>query len=262
MSDATIGKRVWEGQVPVCFSIDASEITTLQVPRPYYAMIPRVSSLMTATENVINHFKDVAPPVLSSQLSRYVWFEFKGTPLKWQLPFGVLYDMLGKNALPWEITVHFQGYPSQQLLPCDDMAAVEMHFMNSYKQSMFLLYGTTKWIMNMPQQKQGQLWEGVLKNDYPMFQSVHALLVPSSETKRHIPLRVLLYNEPTIQMPISPNLETVRDVLTYLLPDMASSLDETVVLLHGIRVVLDMTMAQLYAHFCYPDGFVYLAITF
>ncbi|KAG9416076.1 autophagy protein 5 [Aphanomyces cochlioides] len=253
-----IGEQLWEGHVPVCFSIDASEITTLQVPRPYYAMVPRVSSLMTTSENVINHFKDVAPPILSGQLSRYVWFEFGGTPLKWQLPFGVLYDMYGKHSLPWAITVHFQGYPSQHLLPCDDMQAVEMHFMNSYKQAMFLLYGTTKWIMNLPQQKQAQLWEGVLRNDYSLFQSVHGAMVPSSETKRSIPLRVVLRNEPTIQMRIPPSLVTARDVLAYLLPDI--TLDEVRVLIHGVDVVLDVSLVDLYAHFQYPDGFLYISI--
>ncbi|ETW08282.1 hypothetical protein, variant 3 [Aphanomyces invadans] len=135
MTDTKLAKALWDGHVPVCFNIDASEITTLQVPRPYYAMVPRVSSVMCATTDaVINHFKDVAPPTLSSQLSRFVWFEFKGMPLKWQLPFGVLYDLHGDGMLPWAITVHFQGYPSQHLLPCDNLQAVEMHFMNCYKQ--------------------------------------------------------------------------------------------------------------------------------
>ncbi|KAF0716760.1 hypothetical protein AaE_011009 [Aphanomyces astaci] len=168
-------------------------------------MVPRVSSLMcAATDAVINHFKDVAPPMLSSQLSRYVWFEFKGLPLKWHLPFGVLYDLHGDDMLPWEVTVHFQGYPSQHVRLLSTSHAVEMHFMNSYKQSMFLLYGSTKWIMNLPQQKHTQLWEGHVKNDFSMFESVHATLVPSSEPKRHVPLRVLLPHEPTIQLPISP----------------------------------------------------------
>ncbi|ETW08281.1 hypothetical protein, variant 1 [Aphanomyces invadans] len=203
MTDTKLAKALWDGHVPVCFNIDASEITTLQVPRPYYAMVPRVSSVMCATTDaVINHFKDVAPPTLSSQLSRFVWFEFKGMPLKWQLPFGVLYDLHGDGMLPWAITVHFQGYPSQHLLPCDNLQAVEMHFMNCYKQSMFLLFGSTKWIMNLPQQKHTQLWKSLVKNDFAMYQAVHGAVVPATEPRRHIPLRVLLPHEATIQLPL------------------------------------------------------------
>ncbi|EQC41875.1 hypothetical protein SDRG_00731 [Saprolegnia diclina VS20] len=253
-----VGRKLWHGCIPVCFSIDASEITTLQVPRPYYAMLPRVSLLFTATELVIEHFKDVAPPMLSA---RTVWFSSRDRPLKWQLPFGVLYDLYADATLPWDITVHFQRYPTE-LLPCEDMGAVEAHFMNSYKQAMYLLYGSTKWIMNLPQQKHAQLWEAVMKNNYNLYHDVHNELVPRNEPKRHVPLRLVLPTEPMVQLPIPSHREdlvTVADVLAYLVPDLALATHK--VLLHGIPVATDVALAEIYASFVYPDGFVYITMT-
>ncbi|OQR94784.1 hypothetical protein THRCLA_08097 [Thraustotheca clavata] len=262
MSDqhgSALGRKLWHGCVPVCFSIDASEITTLQVPPPFYAMVPRVSSLLTATENVINHFKDTAPPMFSAHA---IWFSVDSRPLKWQLPFGVLYDLYAQKKLPWEVTVHFQGYPTQQLLPWDDMSAVEAHFINNYKQAMYLLYGSTKWIMNLPQQKQGLLWQGVLKNDYQLFHSIHADVLPANEPRRNIPVRIVLANEPMIQMPISASrqeLLTIHDVLTYLVPDLDISTHE--ILVHGVTVDLEVSIEGLYKSFVYPDGFLYITLT-
>ncbi|OQR94624.1 hypothetical protein ACHHYP_01036 [Achlya hypogyna] len=253
------GRKLWHGCIPVCFSIDATEITTLQVPRPYYAMIPRVSSLLAATDNVIDHFKDVAPPMFSTHS---VWFSYNDRPLKWQLPFGVLYDLYAESKLPWEITVHFQRYPTQQLLPCESLDAVEIHFMNSFKQALYLLYGSTKWIMNLPQQKQAQLWEGVMKNNYSLFESVQSELVPPSEPLRHIPVRLVLPSEPMVQLPIAhgkAELATTAHVLAYLVPDLA--LQAHRILVHGIDVALDVAIAELYDAYAYPDGFLYLTVT-
>lgn len=33
-------------------------------------------------------------------------------------PVGVLFDLLAGQQLPWSITVHFQGFPTSQLMRC------------------------------------------------------------------------------------------------------------------------------------------------
>ncbi|RHY27124.1 hypothetical protein DYB32_007032 [Aphanomyces invadans] len=72
-----------------------------------------------------------------------------------------------------------------QLLPCDNLQAVEMHFMNCYKQ-------------------------------------------------------------------------TIRSALVYLLPQV--DIDAAAVRVHGIDVELDLSISELYRHFAYPDGFLYIAV--
>lgn len=87
----------------------------------YQAMIPRMSYLVAQTRDVVEYFRDAAPPFGGLQ-GASIWFEANGVPLKWHLPFGVLWDMLSGGggdlenaALPWQITVHFQGFPHDEV---------------------------------------------------------------------------------------------------------------------------------------------------
>lgn len=81
-------------------------------------MVPRMSYLVAQTREVVEYFRDAAPPVgVGGGLpGAGIWFEAAGVPLKWQLPFGVLWDLLGGDALlPWQITVRFQGFPVDEV---------------------------------------------------------------------------------------------------------------------------------------------------
>lgn len=88
-------------------------------------------------------------------------------PLHWHLPFGLLRDLLcgpgadGALNLPWALTVHFWGFPSDVLLPCDNEQSVESHFMHSLKQATFLRMGSTKAVMALPEAQQTQIWTSI-----------------------------------------------------------------------------------------------------
>lgn len=82
-------------------------------------MIPRMSYLVAQTRDVVEYFRDAAPPFGGLQ-GASIWFEAKGVPLKWHLPVGVIWDMLCGGdvedaVLPWQITVHFQGFPHEEV---------------------------------------------------------------------------------------------------------------------------------------------------
>jgi hypothetical protein len=68
---------------------------------------------------VFEFFRDAAPPMTAGAAS--VWFasedwEGESVPLPWHLPFGLLHDLVGRDAeLPWRITVHFLGFPAEQV---------------------------------------------------------------------------------------------------------------------------------------------------
>jgi autophagy-related protein 5 len=87
----------------------------------------------------------------------------------------VLYDLFGSNSkgehpkLPWHIVVHFQGFPSQKLLPCENEKAVEIHYMHSLKQATYLRIGTTKTIMSLPEAQQTRIWESVKQSESSSF---------------------------------------------------------------------------------------------
>ena len=59
-------------------------------------------------------------------------------------PVGVLFDLFANpQELPWPITVHFQGFPTQQLLRCPNEAFVKSHYMNVLKEVPFCIYFQT-----------------------------------------------------------------------------------------------------------------------
>lgn len=81
-------------------------------------MIPRMSYLVAQTRDVVEYFRDAAPPFGGLQ-GASIWFEAAGVPLKWHVPFGVLWDTLSSSSssalLPWPVTVHFQGFPADEV---------------------------------------------------------------------------------------------------------------------------------------------------
>ena len=61
-----------------------------------------------------------------------IWLEFEGTPIKWHIPVGVLYDQFCvlnndtnedsssySSMLPWNLIVHFSKFPEHEILHCD-----------------------------------------------------------------------------------------------------------------------------------------------
>ncbi|TYZ67566.1 hypothetical protein PybrP1_001350 [[Pythium] brassicae (nom. inval.)] len=243
-----LDQRLWHGCVPVVFSLHPSEVTTLHAPRPFYAMVPRMSYLVAQTREVVEYFRDAAPPIGVGGLpGAGIWFEAAGVPLKWHLPFGVLWDLLGGDALlPWQVTVRFQGFPVDELLPCENEKSVETHFMHSLKQS--------------------QIWTSVIKNDVHGYREAARDLLQSEDPSslRFVPIRVHFNRAPAVQMPITPltndhREKTLHDVLSYLLPDVFPS-HECAVVVHGIPVPPEVSLLSLYRNFAYADGFLYVSI--
>ncbi|CEG38053.1 hypothetical protein F442_18406 [Plasmopara halstedii] len=273
--------RVWDGRIPVVFTLDPNEVTTLHAPRPFYAMVPRMSYLVSQTRDVIEYLRDSAPPISIMQ-GASIWFEAKGVPLHWHLPFGLLRDTLcgpsadsDANDLPWAITVHFLNFPRDKLLPCENESSIESHFMHSLKQATFLRMGSTKAVMGLPEAQQTQIWTSITNNDYESYrQATHELHLDGGENVsalRLLPLRVHLGTEPAIQMPIAPLQDgrdkTLLEVLHYLLPDLFpsdiafdSKTQELQLVVHGIDTPATVSIVELYRTFAYADGFLYVAV--
>ena len=76
---------------------------------------------------LVQHMQSVNSSVLAPGDDTNTWFSYRGLPLKWQLPVGVLYDLcVGSGSsvnsksggcMPWELTVHHRFFPSAVLVP-------------------------------------------------------------------------------------------------------------------------------------------------
>ena len=132
----------WLGAVPAVFRLAPDEVCGIRPPRPFHLALPRQSMLPFVCEAVRAHFAPFGPP-----LGGELWFEHSGTPLRWQLPIGVLFDLLvgeegdASAALPWAITVHFASFPSHTLLKAT-RAEAEAVLLNALKESCYLRCGS------------------------------------------------------------------------------------------------------------------------
>jgi autophagy-related protein 5 len=115
--DREVLRILWDGRIPVCFTLNADEVFTLEQPEPFYVsyfnsnttcgihnhhtsitikvtpmtpsfsvnfhyqlLLPRVSYLPVVTDKVTKHFQRAVKPDMDTS---GIWFDFNGQPLKW-----------------------------------------------------------------------------------------------------------------------------------------------------------------------------------
>ncbi|GAQ86304.1 autophagy protein 5 [Klebsormidium nitens] len=186
--DAAIQKVVWEGNFPLRIQLEAKEVTTLTPPPPLFLMAPRLGYLPLLASKIEPHFRAALPPGTDA-----IWFEYRGLPLKWHIPTGVLYDLLAEEkTLPWQLTVHFRTYPSE-LIPIEGEETVKWSYMNALKEAVYIMHGSTKPVMSLSQKDQEELWRSLAEGDFNRHTSSAASLgVSTSSRPRSVPLRLYL----------------------------------------------------------------------
>ena len=135
------------------------------------------------------------------------WFEdeVSGTPLRWHLFIGILYDLMTckarrlkrssstralQSALPWRIRVHFTSY-HDDLLPLDTSVIqsnsnqqkevtvdrvdelLGRMFRNSLKSSLFMQFGSSKVPLSINKNSHEQLWTSILNCNHAMYHEVN-----------------------------------------------------------------------------------------
>ncbi|XP_073065512.1 autophagy protein 5-like isoform X1 [Primulina eburnea] len=163
---------VWAGAIPLQIHLHDSEVTTLPPPSPALILASRFGYLPLLVPQIKPFFSSLLPPGVDT-----VWFDYKGLPLKWYIPTGVLFDLLcAEPERPWNITVHFRGYPGNLLIPCEGEESVKWNFINALKEAAYIINGNCKNIMNMSQSDQAELWLSVLKGRMEVYHGVSSKL--------------------------------------------------------------------------------------
>jgi autophagy-related protein 5 len=100
-------------------------------------MLPRNSYFPLIAPQIKSHFSASTTTVINNQETE-MWLDYKGTPIKRHYPIGVLFDFFFANSqtsgLPWQLTVHFQGFPADQLLHCYNENTIKSYFTNTLKE--------------------------------------------------------------------------------------------------------------------------------
>lgn len=238
--DREIERQIWEGKVPIVFNLALNEVTTEEPPEPYYLLAPRCTYLPLVTAKVLKHFQSTG-----ADTEEEMWFDFSGQPLKWHYPIGVLFDFYGSpSQLPWSLTVHFQGFPDNELLRCQEKDCVQSHLISAIKEADYLKSGSTKKIFDMTKSELKQLWMGLKTFKFDQFWSINKRLAHRTETGpiKHVPFRIYVPDQPVIQEPFPPfrpdgSEYVLGDLLATILPDLFPT-DKVSPYLHGNAAIV------------------------
>ncbi|KAI3813751.1 hypothetical protein L1987_18483 [Smallanthus sonchifolius] len=163
---------VWDGAIPLQIHLHDSEVTTLPPPSPALILAPRIGYLPLLSSQLKPFFSEALPPGVDT-----IWFEYKGLPLKWYIPTGVLFDLLcAEPERPWNLTVHFRGYPGNILIPCDGEDSVKWSYINSLKEAAYIIHGSSKNVMNMSHPDQVELWRSVMNGKLETYNRISSKL--------------------------------------------------------------------------------------
>ncbi|KAL3630363.1 autophagy protein 5 [Castilleja foliolosa] len=163
---------VWGGAIPLQIHLHDSEVTTLPPPPPALILAPRLGYLPLLVPQIKPFFSSSLPPGVDT-----VWFEYKGLPLKWYVPTGALFDLLcAEPERPWNLTIHFRGYPGNVLPTCEGEDSIKWSFINDLKEAAYIINGNSKNIMNMSQSDQTELWRSVLNGQMDSYLRVSSKL--------------------------------------------------------------------------------------
>lgn len=244
--DREVLREVWQGRVPVAFSLSSDDVHTMGQPDPYHLMLPRLSYITVVFDKVRKHFSKFVHPEKESSgemtsghsTESEIWLEFEGTPIQWHLPVGVLYDQFCSltndiiddsssfsSMLPWNLIVHFSKFPEHEILHCDSRETVEAHFMSCVKEADQIKHGG-RVISAMQKKDHNQLWQGLQNDKFDQFWAVNRRLmeVPttvmptsdgSGETTqiscfKNIPIRLYEGEKSMIQKLVKPTVNVIK----------------------------------------------------
>ncbi|KAL5010532.1 hypothetical protein ScPMuIL_012837 [Solemya velum] len=262
--DREILREIWEGKIPVCFTLASEEVHSEQ-PDPIYLLVSRLSYFPVVTDKVYRHFSRC----IDQEKLDEMWLEYEGLPIKWHYPIGLLFDLLaGDEVLPWSITVHFQNFPRDELLHCPNKEAVESLYMSTLKEADALKHRSQ--IVNSMQRKDHkQLWIGLQNDNFDQFWAVNRKLMEmgGDDMFRHIPFRIYQSEKPYLQKLFRPVSEegytqNLEQLLKMFVPHIWGKNGELLkrVLIHGVDPPLNTSILWLSEHFSYPDNFLHICI--
>ncbi|KDR09853.1 autophagy protein 5 isoform X1 [Zootermopsis nevadensis] len=259
-NDREVLREIWEGRLPVCFQLNSEEIHSLQAPDAYYLMVPRLSYFPLVTDKVRKQFVRYIHP---DKQEAEMWLDFNGQPLRWHYPIGVLFDMYASDIqLPWNITVHFDKFPEEELLHCPCREAVESHFMSCVKEADVLKH-RSQVVSSMQKKDHNQLWLGLQNDKFDQFWAVNRKLMEASgeEVFKYIPFRCYRGEGPFIQRLVRPVTEEgQRKSLQNLIQEVFPNETNLLVMTHGIEPPWETPLQWMSEHLSYPDNFLHLCI--
>ncbi|KAF8531308.1 autophagy protein Apg5-domain-containing protein [Trichophaea hybrida] len=282
MDNASLRRVVWNGSIPCRIELDPAESRVFDAAGPYFISLPRMSYIPLYIREVYQFFE---PFLIDTNIPKVgnAWLEFENVPLKWHWPVGVLYDLFTgrdpsnlreeedeEHRLPWNLTLHFQNFPSKHLMRMDTPSSFQDVWINCVKEAAFSRHGNAKAVMSLSKAESTKLWEGLSSHDFERFWNINdKLIAESSGPLRSFAIRVYVPSTPrVVQQPVPPFLEskepqTIGTALHSLLPELFPSKRTPVLarpVVHGVVVSMSTPLAELVQVAVNPDGFLHITL--
>lgn len=264
----TVKKRVWEGAINIRIVFRESE---------YLLQIHRNSYFPLYYASIAQFFSNVAGVDLTST---QVWLEYEDVPLKWNMPAGLLYDLLFLSSHPsdqssWTLTLRFEAgsthYPKDHIIPFshqgssfDYASLLSQVVINHIKQACYVISGNSRAFMSLSEHDTKALWSSIVGHDYGVYSSVVKKFLPSQP--KRVPIKLYVAGSATlIQAPVFPTNEngeptTLRAVLLQWVPEMIANGARAFVQGIDVDVLYDQSISDVWYTFQHLDHFLYIVV--
>lgn len=255
MELSSIKSHLWNGTLNI-------EISYLE--HKYLLTVPRVAYFPLYFPQLVAYFLPHEPLCATNA----VFLQYDEVPIKWNVPIGVLYDSLHLpsyvNDSLWALTLHFNNYPSTQIIPFttshpDQSVNYEktLHdvLTNQLKQSCFVLNGTAKPIMKLSEENSNNFWLAIKSQNLNLLEAMNRLVVPKAP--KRIPVKVLVPGGDVYQAPgVNTTLKEALEKIPY-------DKEKLVPYIHGVDVsiVEERSLEEIWRVFRGLDNFLYVIVT-
>ncbi|KAI0986892.1 hypothetical protein GJ496_008226 [Pomphorhynchus laevis] len=267
--DDALRRSNFQGSLPISIMLGTSDqVAFTNSVVPLFLQLPRFCYLMMYTDKIFRHFEN---SMCSRSDKQKIWFsnQLVDDPIQHQYPIGLLYDLhhnvSSSNPL-WQITVHFQDFPYEELAQHNTPDLVELSYMYAVKEADAITHNSLE-IQNMSKKDHKNLWSGLYESDYDKFYSVFSRLQKSPVM--NIPFRVHKLNKSIIQRCIPAyrhvTVDDNEEIQENCVADMLkicniSSSDYSLILLNGIMINSKSSLIWLFQHLAFADNFLHFAL--
>jgi autophagy-related protein 5 len=289
---------LWRGHIPIELCLDSAAIAAPAgiCPESVFILASRNAYLPAVAEVAVEVFR-----MHAIELNSNVWFESgcnatgdfmppssgqqqqdaKGTQfLRVNLPIGVLFDLFGGQdwdnihpIAPWKITVHFDQFPVDALIRCQNSGEASKLYSHSLKQALFLLHGSTRAYNELSKEHRQALWDATTTAAYENFEVIANDLFADPINTRIIPVRILsTVWTSTLQRPFAAldsstgqltTVQTIFDIVdhhVHALSSISGSKVRYSLVVQGIVLPKRARLYDIWRVFCHADLFLYVCV--